>query len=422
MVVYLLTTALALLASLLVERTRPEPLHASGWIRPRTRRDALSAVGLILLFTILFLPEALRINTGNDYAKYVDFFHLIYAHAYVPTEPGFNALVLALYTICGFENYLLVFAVFAAVTIAFFLAAIRQQADDFRFSFFLFLMFGLYFQSYNTVRYYFALALAIWAVRFVLQREWVPFVLAVLIAALFHKSVLVVLVLYPLAVLPWKKWMTAAYAALCASFLIVPELWLKLVVLLYPSYRNTEYLEGSGFQPAGIARSAAVLVLALLAKYLTTEQNKISGSAMVPEAAKETGVRNSGNNGDTMEARAVSSSGTTFEARRGRFYLHATVMALGFYACATFLPFVSRIGYYLTTLQIFYIPWLLMRLPEKDWKGRPVRKWMTGLVILAAVLYFALLLGRMSDPALKLLPYRCFLFSDMPKTLHELRD
>ena len=127
---------------------------------------------------------------GNDYAKYVEFMHLVYCDAFVPTEVGFNGIVKLLYGISGFENYLLVFAFFALFTVLIFLAAIYRQADSFGFSFFLFMAFGYYFQSFNTVRYYLALAIALYAIPYVLKRQWGRFIFLVLLGATLHKSVI----------------------------------------------------------------------------------------------------------------------------------------------------------------------------------------------------------------------------------------
>ncbi len=100
-----------------------------------TRQQILNRLCLVSVFLLLFLVSALRLNVGNDYAKYVEFMHLIRCDAVVPTEFGFNWVVKILYGISGFENYLLVFAVFAFATIYLFLKAIYQQADSFPFSF-----------------------------------------------------------------------------------------------------------------------------------------------------------------------------------------------------------------------------------------------------------------------------------------------
>ena len=73
-----------------------------------TRQQVLNRLCLVSVFLLLFLVSALRLNVGNDYAKYVEFMHLIRCDAVVPTEFGFNWVVKILYGISGFENYLLV--------------------------------------------------------------------------------------------------------------------------------------------------------------------------------------------------------------------------------------------------------------------------------------------------------------------------
>lgn len=171
-----------------------------------TRQQILNRLCLVSVFLLLFLVSALRLNVGNDYAKYVEFMHLIRCDAVVPTEFGFNWVVKILYGISGFENYLLVFAVFAFATIYLFLKAIYQQADSFPFSFFLFMALGYYFQTFNTVRYYLALAIALFAIPYVLRKEWGKFILLILLGATMHKSLLVVIPLYFLASRCWKKW------------------------------------------------------------------------------------------------------------------------------------------------------------------------------------------------------------------------
>ena len=158
-----------------------------------SRQQMLNGLCLSFIFLVLFALSACRLNVGNDYAKYVEFMHLIYCNAYVPTEIGFNSLVKLLYAISGFENFLLVFGFFAFFTVLLFLISIYRQADSFGFSFFLFMAFGYYFQSFNTVRYYLALAIAVFVIPYVLRKEWGKFIFLVLLGATFHKSLLVVI-------------------------------------------------------------------------------------------------------------------------------------------------------------------------------------------------------------------------------------
>ena len=96
--------------------------------------------------------------------------------------------------------------------------------------------FGYYFQSFNTVRYYLALAMAVMAIPYVLKKELIKFVLLVLLGATLHKSIMVVLPLYFLASLPWKKWQLAVMALFCTTFFFMQDFYLKVVLLLYPTY------------------------------------------------------------------------------------------------------------------------------------------------------------------------------------------
>ena len=199
-----------------------------------TRQQMCNRVCLMSIFLILFALSACRLNVGNDYAKYVEFMHLVNCDAYVPTEIGFNLLVKLIYGLSGFENYLLVFAVYAFVTVCVFLLAMYEQSEEFALTFFLFMALGYYFQTFSTVRYYLALALALYSMKFVLRRQWGRFVVLILLGSAFHKSLLVVIPLYVLASVKWKKWQLVIAALFCSTFLFGQDLYLKMVVFLYP--------------------------------------------------------------------------------------------------------------------------------------------------------------------------------------------
>ncbi len=230
-----------------------------------SRRRAFDIVCLAAIFLILALVSALRLEVGNDYGKYVENFHEIWAgtdQAYVVTEAGFNFVVWLIYTISGYENYLLVFAVFGAVTAFLFLKALYGQSDCFWQSFAMFMLLGVYFRTFTTVRYYLALAAALYGIRFVLRRQYGCFVIWIGIAALFHKSVLMVLPLYLLAVLPWKKWIAPTLTVIGGIGFVFQRPLLNLALTWYPTYRDTVYLSqdiGLKANASGIIRCVLVL-------------------------------------------------------------------------------------------------------------------------------------------------------------------
>ena len=354
-----------------------------------TRQQMCNRVCLFAVFLILFALSACRLNVGNDYAKYVEFMHLVNCDAYVPTEAGFNLLVKILYGLSGFENYLLVFAVYAFVTIGIFLLGMYEQSEDFPLTFFLFMALGYYFQTFSTVRYYLALALALYAMKFVMRGQWGRFTVLILLGSAFHKSLLVVIPLYILAVLPWKKWQLAAGALFCTTFLFCQDFYLKLVVLLYPTYEDTEYLEG-GTSYINILRCLAVLAFSGIVYW----SRKRSGSTRGEEQKNaEVGERYD----------------------RAHFYFYLNLGALVLYVFCSFLPIISRIGYYLTVSHILYLPMLLKRVEDRRW-----RKALRAGILLAAVLYFAIYMSRADNDGTLILPYKTFFFHDMVNILSDV--
>ncbi len=374
MLFYLMIAAGTVALALLV-RTMPLQAGSEYGKAGISRQQACNGLCLLSIFVILFAVSACRLNVGNDYAKYVEFMHLIAcdAYDYVPTEVGFNVLVTVLYELAGAENFLLVFAVFAFFTLWLFLKAMYEQSDSFGWSFFLFMAFGFYFSTFNTVRYYLALAMALYSIKYVLKKEWGKFVLLVLLGFAFHKSMLVVIPLYFLATLAWKKWQMALMALFCTTFFFLQDFYLKVVVFLYPSYEDTEYLEG-GISWFNILRCLGVLVFALL-----------------------------------YYKQAVEGS------RRNRFYFYCNLGALVLYTCCSFLPIITRIGYYLNVTQILFIPAVLAKIEDK----RQKRFW-SIMIGLAAAGYFGLYLLRAGNDGIRVLPYQTFMFHDMVPILSDV--
>ena len=355
-----------------------------------TRQQMCNRVCLLSIFLVLFALSACRLNVGNDYAKYVEFMHLVNCDAYVPTEIGFNLLVKIVYGLSGYENYLLVFAIYAFATMYIFLLAMYEQADDFPLTFFLFMMLGYYFQTFSTVRYYLALAIALYSMKFVLRRQWGRFIVLILLGATFHKSLLVVIPLYFLAILPWKKWQLVLAAVFCTTFLFFQDFYLKVVVLLYPTYEDTEYLEG-GTSYISILRCIAVLAFAGLVWWL-----KKHGQS------------------DTEKTQSVEPVATEQE-ERFHFYFYLNLGALALYVFCSFLPIISRIGYYLTVSQILFLPMLLQQI-----ENAKLRKIFRLGILLAGILYFIMYMGRAGNDGVLILPYKTFFFHDMVNILSDM--
>lgn len=328
-----------------------------------SRQQLLNKVCIISIFITLFLLSSLRIGMGIDYKNYVRNFHEVYVGGIVATEWGYNLLVKTIYSFFSWENYIVVFAFFAFVTIYFFLKGIYEQSTDFFMSIVLFMTLGIYFNSLNTIRYYLALSVALYSMKYVIKKEYAKFILSILCIGLFHKSAFIVIPFYFIAMIPWKKWHIAMALAGCISLVVLKDLYLDIFIMLYPSYKNTVFLNGE-ISVINILRCIAVVIFGAL-----------------------------------YYKKAIVSN------RANRFYYNLNILALGLYTFGTFIPLVSRIGYYFTVSQIILIPNIYKSIDNKK------QKKVFGIIILfCAICYFTMFLKGASANDLRLLPYDSWIF------------
>lgn len=361
------------------------------------RQRVMNKLCIAAIFTVLTLVAALRVDVGNDYGNYVVTAHEIFQRGYVVTEPGFNLIVRVLYTLSGKEDHILMFAVFGAAIVAIFLKSMLDLSDSFFMSICLFMTLGVYFRSFNTVRYYLVLAATLYSLKYVVViRKWVcdrcvanvgdyspvigivgrnelmqaicKFLVLILVAATFHKSVLIVIPLYGLCIIPWKKWTVAVLAIMGAASLFLHNQIFKLALKLYPSYRNTIYIETEhtileNWQV--IARCVLVIVLAI---YCGREALK--------------------------------------DREDNKLYLQMNILAVIIYVCGYYLPLITRVGYYLITSQLILIPNIIMSVSDKIKRRR-----IFAIVAVLVLCYFAYFLLTAGKVGVHVLPYHSWLFS-----------
>lgn len=367
MILYMLVAAITIGVACLVRKT--------AYIGHADRQRVLNTLCIAAIFTILTLLAALRIEVGNDYGTYVVTCHEIFQGGYVVTEPGYNLVVRILYTLSGSENYLLMFGVFGAAIVLIFLKCMYDGSDCFALSFLLFMLLGIYFRSFNTVRYYFALALALYAARFLVDikedtiQKIIKFVLVIAIAATFHKSVLVVIPLYLIARIPWNKWMYIAVALGGAGIYVFRDKVMEIALLLYPSYKDTIYVD----QIHSFTENAPMIARIIMVIVLCTCCYK---SAIVSRADN-------------------------------RMYLNMSIMALVLYVSCYWMPLVTRFGYYLITPQILLVPNVIFSINSAD-----KRRKLIALTVLVALVIFAYFLKTASAEGIRVLPYKSWLFYD----------
>lgn len=333
-----------------------------------TRGYARGQVAEFAIFCLLTGVSACRIAVGNDYWVYRFNFRLIAQERHVSSEFGFNLIVKWMQQLFGYDNYLPIFALFSLLTVWFFVRSLHGQAVDYAFSLFLLMTGGYYFNSLNTVRYYLALAIALYSMQYVLRREYGKFLFWILFGSVFHKSILLVIPVYlaahMLARAKLRKWHYAAGVALALSLVFCQDFYREIAFRFYPFYRDSAFDAGN-ISWVNVAKCAGTLALCALCYKRSLRENEAN-----------------------------------------RFYFFLNVAGLAVFPCGSFIPEVSRVGYYMIISQIFLIPALLREMP-KGW----FRKLCYAGVIGAFTLYFGMLLKGMYATDIRLLPYLNWIFN-----------
>lgn len=371
--VYVLLTAVTVLLGLCVDNRK----YVSGYISGRRkageavytdRKQARNHIAVFAVFCLMAGVSACRIAVGNDYWVYRDNFKLIAQGRYVSYEWGFNLIVKWIQQLFGYDHYLPVFGFFSVVTVFFFVKALEDQGSDFAVSLFLLMTGGYYFNSLNTVRYYLSLAIALYAMKYVLRGEYGKFAVWILAGALFHKSILLVLPVYLLArflaASKLKKWHYIAGSILIASLIFGQSFYQEVIFYFYPYYRNSMFDKGQ-ISYVNIAKCVCVLILCVICYRKSLRTNLFN-----------------------------------------RFYFFLNVAGLVIYCCGSFIPEVSRVGYYMIISQVFLLPGLLEEM-KQGW----LRKLCSIGVIVGFTLYFLVLLRGMYAVDVRLLPYRNWIFN-----------
>lgn len=377
MVLFVGVTVLVLLMAYFCNTSESVQLHRkadrgtqAGAQGIMTRQHALNLWLCGGIYVILSALSACRIASGNDYWVYTGMFGLIAQGRHVSSEFGFNMLVRVMQYFFGTEgySYLPIFGLFSLLTVYFFLRAIYEQGDWFLGTMFLFLMNGYYFSSFNSVRYYLVLAIALYSTRYVLRGEYLKFILWILTAALFHKSVLVVIPIYLgakwLAGIRLRAWHYIVGILLIMSLFFGRDIYRFVIFKIYPFYENSMF-DTVEYSLANIGKCMGTLVLSLLCYKSAIRDN-----------------------------------------RRNRFYFFLNLGGLVLYTCGAFIPEVSRVAYYLILPQIFLIPNLLRSISHPLW-----RRLLTAGTALVFAAYFVLFLRSAYDVDIRLLPYLNWIFN-----------
>lgn len=370
MVLYILITALTVFLGAFVNCAFRRKLNINNGVRYNTslsnRQELINKVALFGIFLVLTTLSIVRVGTGNDYWVYREnLLKIAGGHSPVSYELGFRYMVRLIQICFGLDSFRVTYAVMAIVTVGFSLKAMYDSSDWFAYSLFMFMANGFYFMSFSNMRYYFALAIAIYAMKYIFEGKYVPFILWICFAALFHKTILLVIPVYLIAYfLKWSKKTLWIIPTGCLGLFLGKHIIRFLIFKIYPYYEGDILYDNGKISWVNIAKCAAILVMCLIFYKDSVKGNK-----------------------------------------KAEMLFNLNLFALMIYSFASYIPEVTRICYYMVIGQIFLIPEVF-----KGIKSIKLKWFFVISVAIAYLGYFAMFLWQGKNPGILILPYMSWLF------------
>ncbi len=350
---------LTFIIAMLVIHEKLFDLHANNGIALSKREISLKKLSFVFVFLTLGFFSAFRDGIGIDYVSYIMHIERIAIGLPNHMEPGFQYLAKFIMYIT--KDPRMVIGAASIITSFFYVSAIYKQSNNIKFSIFLFLTWGYYFFTFNTIRNYLALSIVIYSIIYLFDRKHYKFILGILIASLVHKSALICLPFYFIASKKINKqtYILIVIASILLFFL--KDLLRDVAFWFYPQYEGTVYDSGR-VSVFNILKSSVVLFYGIL--YYAKIKSDI----------------------------------------KLRTYFNLNFFSLIIYTSLYWLPEISRVGFYFNIASIFLIPNLTILINKRD-------RMIINLVIYSfSMIIFVLLMRSFYDPTIKLLPYNSWLF------------
>lgn len=148
----------------------------------------------VLTFIPMTFVSVFRYQVGTDWPIYHDYFHWIAQGTDKFTEPLFNLLNRVIYIFTNDSWWL--FAICAFLICYFTFRAFMEQSVNPAFSILIFVLSGDYFNSQNQIRQALAMAIFLYAMKYMKERNWIKYFFFIIIATLIHTSAIVYAPLY----------------------------------------------------------------------------------------------------------------------------------------------------------------------------------------------------------------------------------
>ena len=142
---------------------------------------------MTVLFFILFLFSALRYDTGYDYSyTYLPGYYKIVNGGVTHFEPLF--VLLNKFVFYVFNNVDFLFGLCSFITIGIIVAWVFKESSDYFISIVMLFATRFYLYSFTQVRQYIAIAIFLYSIKYIINKNFKKYFFNIIIASLFHKT------------------------------------------------------------------------------------------------------------------------------------------------------------------------------------------------------------------------------------------
>lgn len=219
----------------------------------------------IFFMFLLFLMAALRASSiGNDTANYLRIYTIIQKGNFIEGweerfEPGY--LILNRLLASFFQEQQIILLVTSIIIYGGFLYFIVKFSSNVWLSVFLFITLGYFGQSLNTIRLCIAYSILLFSYSFLRKKQFITFVIIVLLATMFHRTAIIFLLAYFVQNIKLNKWIFGIWVIFTATVTIYMQVFLDILFKIYPTF---QYYIGTNYVSSGKLASILYLLIWLL--------------------------------------------------------------------------------------------------------------------------------------------------------------
>ncbi|WP_210608811.1 EpsG family protein [Priestia flexa] len=335
---------------------------------------------------VLFLVSGLRdVTVGSDTVSYIEAFNFIKGNSLSQSldlyfEKGY---ILYNYIISRFfSSPQLLLIISSFITILLIGKFIYKNSKNAYLSIYLFITLMYYYSSMNILRQYIAVSIIAFGYEYVKKRKFLRYLLCIVIAALFHNTALMAIVIYYLYGLKFsfKKLILFFLSTLVIYFMFVP--FFNIIIDLFPRYTAYETRLDSNNLASYLSMLVYTVVLffGLIFKYYEVEKKENITTSSI-ELIKETEKED-----DNLKSVMT--------------YIILIAVLLTF--LSTKLNILARANIYFSIFTIIYIPNVLKEIKNKD-----LRNLWTYIIVILFGLYNLILFLYRPDWH-RVVPYKFF--------------